>query len=106
MEPAHPGERVNVAGGSGAASHGIVFDTPSRSKVVVVVVDPSRGPVFRTVHPSALTERSEEGTDDPALRLLIRRTPPPVRGADGGGAGVGRRRAGHTRGSMHRTTGK
>jgi hypothetical protein len=105
MESAQPGERVNVAGG-GAASDGIVFDTPSRSKVVVAVVDPGRGPVFRTVHTNALSERTEEGADDPALRLLIRRTPPPARGADGGGVGGGRRRAGHIRGSMHRTTGK
>jgi hypothetical protein len=105
MEPANPGERVNVAAG-GAVSHGIVFDTPSRSKVVVAMVDPGRGPVFRTVHPKLLTERTEEGAHDQALLLLIRRTPPPVRGADGGGVGVGRQRAGHTRGSMHRTTGK
>jgi hypothetical protein len=105
MTAVHPGERVNVDDG-GAVREGIVFDTPSRSKVVVAVVDPGRGPVFRTVHPKALTERTEEGGDDPALRLLIRRTSPPVRGADGGGVGVGRRRAGHTRGSMHRTTGK
>ena len=105
MDPAHAGERVNVAAG-GAASDGIVFATPSRSKVVVAVVDPGRGPVFRTVHPKALTERSDERADDAALRLLIRRTSPPVRGAGGGGLGVGRRRAGHTRGSMHRTTGK
>ncbi len=105
MDAAQPGELVNVAGG-GPVSDGIVFDTPSRSKVVVVVVDPSRGPVFRTVHPSVLTERTQEGADDPALRLLIRRTPPPVHTADGRGAGQGHPRAGHTRGSMHRTTGK
>jgi hypothetical protein len=105
MDPARAGERVNVAAG-GAVSDGIVFATPSRSKVVVAVVDPGRGPVFRTVHPAALSERTDEGPDDPVLRLLVRRTPPPVRGAGGGGLGVGRRRAGHTRGSMHRTTGK
>jgi hypothetical protein len=105
MEPAQPGDRVNVAGGA-TVSHGIVFDTPSSAKVVVAVVDAGRGPVFRTVHPTALTGRTDEGSEDAALRLLIRRTPPPVRGADGGGVGVGRRRVGHTRGSMHRTTGK
>jgi len=105
MEPAYGGELVNVAGG-GAGSHGIVFDTPSRSTVVVAVVAPGRGPVFRTVHPGALTERTQESPDDAALRLLIRRTPPPAHGADGGGIGIGRRHAGHTRGSMHRTTGK
>jgi hypothetical protein len=105
MEPTHAGKRVKVAGG-GPVLDGIVFDTPSRSKVVVAVVDSGRGPVFRTVHPKTLTERTEEGPDDQTLRLLIRRTSPPVRGANGGGLGAGRRRAGHTRGAMHRTTGK
>ena len=105
MESVQPGERVNVADG-GALSHGIVFEVPSRSKVVVALIDASRGPVFRTVHPRELTERTEEGPEDPALRLLIRRTPPPVHSADGGPVGVGRQQPGHTRGSMHRTTGK
>jgi hypothetical protein len=105
MESAHPGDRVNVAEG-GAVSDGIVFDTPSRTKVVVAVVDAGRGPVFRTVHPRALTERAGEGAQDAVLRLLIRRTPPPVRGAEAAGAGMGGRRPGHARGSMHRTTGK
>jgi hypothetical protein len=105
MESPHPGERVNVTEG-GAVADGIVFDTPSRTKVVVAVVDAGRGPVFRTVHPRALTDRAEEGAQDAVLRLLIRRTPPPVRGAEALGAGMGGRRAGHARGSMHRTTGK
>jgi hypothetical protein len=105
MEPTSQSELVRVADG-GPEIDGIVFDTPSRSKVVVAVVDKARGPVFRTVHPSALSERTEEGPDDRALMLLIRRTWKPVRGAarDGGGAGQGR--AGHSRASMHRTTGK
>jgi hypothetical protein len=105
MESLQPGELVNVAGG-GAVRHGIVFDTPSRTKVVVAVVDGGRGPAFRTVHPSDLSERAEDGPDDQALRLLIRRTSPPVRGVDSGGPGAGGRRAGFSRGSMHRTTGK
>jgi hypothetical protein len=50
MEPTSIGELVKVAGG-GRELDGIVFDTPSRSKVVVAVVDPARGPMFRTVHP-------------------------------------------------------
>jgi hypothetical protein len=105
MEPTSAGELVKVASG-GPELDGLVFDTPSRSKVVVAVVDPGRGPVFRTVHPKTLTERTEEGPDDRALRLLVRRTPPPVHGAAGGGVAAGRESPGHTRGTMHRTTGK
>jgi hypothetical protein len=105
MEPARPGELVRVAAG-GPELDGIVFDTPSHSKVVVAVVDPARGPVFRTVDPKTLTERAEEGPDDRALRLLMRRTPSPVQGAARGGAGGGRGQPGHTRVATHRTTGK
>lgn len=105
VEPTSAGELVKVAGG-GPELDGIVFDSPSRSKVVVAIMDPGRGPVFRTVHPTTLTERTDEGPDDRALRLLVRRTPPPVRGAARGGVGAGRERPGHTRGAMHRTTGK
>jgi hypothetical protein len=99
------GELVKVADG-GPELDGIVFDTPSRSKVVVAVVDPGRGPVFRTVHPKTLSERSEEGPADQALRLLIRRTPAPVHGAAGGRTAAGRGNPGHARTAMHRTTGK
>jgi hypothetical protein len=105
MEPTSASDLVKVADG-GPELDGIVFDTPSRSKVVVAVVDPGRGPVFRAVHPRTLTERTEAGPDDRALRLLVRRTPPPVRGAARGGVGAGRGRPGHTRAAMHRTTGK
>jgi hypothetical protein len=101
----HAGDRVSVDDG-GVVRDGIVFDVPSSAKVVVAVFDARRGAVLRTVGPNGLTERAEDGARDPALRLLIRRTPPPIRGGDGGGAGVGRRRAGHTRGAMHRSTGK
>ena len=101
----HPGDQVNVDDG-GVVRDGIVFDVPSRSKVVVAVFDARRGPVFRTVHPGGLTEREQESAGDAALRLLIRRTPPPVRGADGGGPRVGHGRAAHTRGATHRTTGR
>src|SRR6266852_5975001 len=104
MEPASAGERVKVARG-GSQLDGIVFDTPSRSKVVVAVVDPGRGPVFRTVHPKTLTERDEEGPADQALRLLIRRTPAPVRGGGAGRTAAGRGNPGHARTAMHRTTG-
>jgi hypothetical protein len=105
MEPVTVGELVKVAGG-GPELDGIVFDTPSSTKVVVAVVDPVRGPLFRTVNAKTLTERPEEGPHDRALRLLIRRTPAPIRGAARGDTRGGRGRAGHQRGAMHRTTGK
>ncbi|MEA2155298.1 MAG: hypothetical protein QOE11_1438 [Solirubrobacteraceae bacterium] len=105
MEPISAGELVTVAGGA-ATLDGIVFDTPSRTKVVVAVLDPAKGPVFRTVHPDALSARAEPGPGDRALRLLVRRTPAPVRGAARGGSGGESARAGHTRAAMHRTTGK
>ena len=105
MESTNPGELVRVASG-GPEIDGIVFDTPSSSKVVVAVVDPVRGPVFRTVRPNALRERTEEGPHDRALRLLMRRTPSPVNGAARGGERGGRGRAGYIRTATHRTTGK
>jgi hypothetical protein len=105
MEPASPGELVKVATG-GPEIDAIVFDAPSKSKVVVAVVDSARGPVFRTVHPKTLIERTVEGPDDRALHLLIRRTPPPTRGATRSESQGGRARPGHARGAMHRTTGK
>jgi hypothetical protein len=106
MDSASPGELVKVAG-AGPDLDGIVFDTPSGSKVVVAIMDPARGPVFRTFSPSALTERAEEGKHDQALRLLIRRTPAPVHGAArGGGGGARGRSAGYKRGAAHRPTGR
>jgi hypothetical protein len=105
MESRHAGELVKVAG-AGPAQGVIVFDVPSGSKVVVAVVDPERGPVFRSFPAKALTERTEEGPQDRALRLLIRRTPPPVHGAARAGAGAVRGSRGHKRATMHRTTGK
>jgi hypothetical protein len=105
MESISAGELVKVADG-GPELDGIVFDTPSHSKVVVAVVDRARGPVFRTVHPSTLSTRTEEGPDDRALRLLVRRTPPPVHGSARGGNASGRGSAGHPRGAAHRPTGR
>jgi hypothetical protein len=102
MDSALPGTLVKVATG-GPELDGIVFDTPSRSKVVV---DATRGPVLRTFNPDALSERTEEGGDDRALRLLVRRTPPPTRAGSRGGVSGGRARPGHTRGAVHRPTGK
>ena len=105
MDSRSVGDLVSVATG-GPDVDGIVFDTPSATKVVVAVVDLARGPVFRTVHPDTLSERTEVGADDKALRLLLRRTPPPVHGAARDGSSAGRRRAGHTRAATHRTTGR
>src|ERR1700712_1103059 len=106
MEQSDQGALVGGADG-GPALAGIVFDTPSRTKVVVALVDPVKGAVFRAVSPKTLSEREEEGDDDRALRLLIRRTPPPAHDAIRGGArGGGGARAGHTRGATHRTTGR
>ncbi len=104
-EMANPGELVKVTG-VGADLDGIVFDAPSSSKVVVAVFDPSRGPVFRTVHPKTLTPRTEAGPNDRALQLLMRRTASPVPGAARGATRGGQGRSGFTRGAAHRTTGR
>jgi hypothetical protein len=105
MNASSPGDLVTVTDG-GARLDGLVFDTPSSSKVVVAVVYPTRGPLFRTVNPNTLTEREQEGPNDRALRLLVRRTPPPpnatARAATRGGPG----RAGFARGAAHRPTGR
>lgn len=105
MSSVGPGDLV-TAGTGAAALPGIVFDTPSSAKVVVAVVDPVRGPVMRTFHPNALTARTDASPHDHALRLLVRRTPAPVRGAARGANPGGHGRAGHSRGAAHRTTGR
>lgn len=105
MELTGAGQLVKVDAG-GAPLDGIVFDIPSSSKVVVAVLERGRGPVFRTVHPRMLADRPDDRPGDRALRLLIRRTPPPA-GASGPPGGAGKRgQAGHTRAAMHRTTGR
>ncbi|UTI65868.1 hypothetical protein NBH00_06535 [Paraconexibacter antarcticus] len=106
MSASSVGDLVTVAGG-GPELDGIVFDVPSREKVVVALVDPARGPGFRTVHPRVLTERAEAGPDDAALDRLIRRTPVPSGRRTGSDSGPGGgRSAGHSRGAAHRATGK
>jgi hypothetical protein len=105
MDAIGAGDLVKVAT-EGPELDGIVFDTPSHSKVIVAVVDRSRGPVFRTVHPSTLSLRTEESPDDRALHLLLRRTPPPAHGAMRAGSGGGPGRAGYRRGAAHRPTGR
>ena len=105
MKPTSPGELTSVSSG-GPELDGIVFDTPSHSKVVVAIVDRTRGPELRTVHPRTLSERSQEGPSDAVLRRLIRRTPAPAPGAGSGAPGAGRGSSGHKRAAMHRTTGR
>jgi len=102
MEPIAAGDLVTIATG-GAPIDGIVFDTPSATKVVVAIIDPARGPVFRTLRPETLSSRTRHSSDDRALRLLIRRTPPPTHRAAPSGPDAGQRRAGHARTATHRT---
>lgn len=105
MTSLREGELATVAAESGERD-GIVFHVPSRSKVVVAVPDPARGPVMRTFHPRTLAARSEAGTHDEALRRLIRRTPAARRGDPRGPNGPGNGPRGHTRSPSHRPTGK
>jgi hypothetical protein len=106
MEQPSGGELVTVAR-KGGARDGIVFHVLSASKVVVALSDRTRGPILRTVHPSELTERSDAGPHDQALRQLIRRTPAAARGGPRGGNGPGSGpRGGHTRAPAHRATGR
>jgi hypothetical protein len=100
-----PGDLVKVADGS-AQLDGLVFDRPSSSKVIVAVIDPTRGPLFRTVNPDAVTAREQEGPNDRALRLLVRRTPLPPGAVAHGATRGAQRRAGFTRGATHRATGR
>jgi hypothetical protein len=105
MEPFDVNQLVTVSEG-GPPVDGIVVAHPNAHKVVVAVVDPKRGPVFKTLGTEALTEREAEGPSDAVLHQLIRRNPGTARGgaASGGGAVQGSR--GHGRQSSHRTTGK
>lgn len=105
MNTPAPGELVKVATRSGRLD-GIVFDTPNSSKLVVAVVDPTRGPLFRTVNRNAVTERTQEGEYDHALRLLVRRTPQPAHGPAHGPGRNDQRRSGYRRDATHRTTGR
>ena len=103
MRSFHAGQLVTLIG-EPEALEGIVVHAPSFVKVEVAVPDTGDGPVFRTVHPKFLRERSAPGEHDDALRRLIRRTAGAGRGGPRGGAGGARR--GHSHPSGHRTTGK
>jgi hypothetical protein len=106
MEPFDVNQLVTVSTG-GPAIDGIVVDHPSSHKVVVALVDPQRGPIFKTFAPEAVSEREDEGPSDPVLHQLIRRNPGTARGAarSGSGAVQGGNR-GFQRSTSHRTTGK
>lgn len=106
MDEIAVGALVTLTGEGLPKADGIVFDKPSHGKVVVAVVDPARGPSFRTVHPENLVERAEEGPGDRALRALMQRTPLPGQGGGRAGAGGGQGRRGHTHGVPHRPTGR
>jgi hypothetical protein len=105
MTSLRAGELVTVVGERGERD-GIVFHVPSKSKVVVAVLDTARGAVMRTFHPGTLVARSEAGADDEALHRLIRRTPSVGRGDPRGPNGPGNGPRGHTRAPAHRSTGK
>jgi hypothetical protein len=105
MDVLRVGDLVTVATG-GPEIDGIVGDVPSNAKVVVAVMDRTRGPVLRTVARTALTERTEAGPDDRDLLLLVRRTPASARAGARGTGGRGQARVGHTRAASHRPTGR
>ena len=102
MKSFHEGQLVTLAGEQGELE-GIVVHAPSLVKIEVAVPDAEGGPVFRTVHPKLLKERSEAGEGDEALRRLIRRG---AGGRRGPRTGPGGSRRGHSHASGHRTTGK
>jgi hypothetical protein len=103
MKSFHEGQLVTVRG-DGEALDGIVVHVPSLVKIDVAVTDGESGPVFRTVHPKKLSERSDASENDEALRRLIRRTASAGRAGPRNGPGGGRRGFSHASG--HRTTGK
>lgn len=105
MEPFEINQRVSVSEG-GPPVDGIVVGNPSAQKVVVALVDPKRGPVFKTLAPDALSARDAEGASDPVLQQLIRRNPGTGRGGAQSGGGAVRGSRGHGRQASHRTTGK
>ena len=100
----HDGQLVTVAD-EGGDLDGVVAHVPSLIKVEVAVEEAERGPVFRTVHPKALTPRDAPGPADDALRKLIHRAGGTGHAEPGGGS-PGHGRPAHTRAAMHRTTGR
>src|SRR3954453_9006981 len=103
MRSFREGQLVTLVG-EDEALEGIVVHAPSLVKVEVAVPNTGQGPVFRTVHPKLLRERSEPGEHDDALRRLIQRTASGGRGGPRSGAGSARRSHSHPSGP--RPTGK
>jgi hypothetical protein len=64
------------------------------------------GPVSARCTPARSRHAPRKAPTNRALRLLIRRTPPPVHGGARGGTAGGRAQAGHPRGAAHRPTGR
>jgi hypothetical protein len=98
------GQLVKV-GATSSEIDGIVVDAAG-AKVVVAVIDRSRGPVLRTVNPKSLRVREEDGPSDHSLRLLIRRTARPAAGGARSSTVAAQGRSGFKRGAAHRTTGR
>jgi hypothetical protein len=105
MKSFHEGQLVTVLMDP-EELEGIVVHARSLVKVEVAVPEAAGGPVFRTVHPKRLRERSVAGEHDDALRRLIRRTASAGRAGPRSGPGSGHGRRGHSHPSGHRTTGK
>jgi hypothetical protein len=103
-DPIAPGDLVSITT-AGPVLDAIVVELPSAAKAVVAVVDRTRGPVLRTVDASTLSPRAEDGPNDRALRLLIRRTPTGEGPASRSGASARTVRSGHTRSAPHRSNG-
>ena len=97
------GQLVSVATEDGDVD-GVVAHVASLVKVEVAVQDEESGPVFRIVHPKALTPRDEPGPADDALRRVIHRAAGTGHAATGGASGRGRQA--HSRGAAHRPTGR
>jgi hypothetical protein len=97
------GQLVSVAA-EGGSLDGVVSHAAGLVKVEVAVDEAGTGPVFRVVHPKALTPRDEPGPADDALRSLIHRAGAAGHSAPGGGSVAGRRA--HTRAAAHRPTGR
>ena len=103
MRQLHEGQLVTVSEGD-TKLDGIVFQVQGFLKAVVAVPDGEHA-AFRTVHRSALSERTQAGEHDEVLHKLIRRTPSGARSGAGGSGPAGRGSRGHTRGADHRSTG-